>query len=118
MKQAACCETADWRGNLKSKKKFELSYDFFLKRLAELLQKYKQILFSKKKKIGNIKSYTTACCLLQLVSCLAHSSTLKTDATCYSGTLVDFQRSARLFISEDRNLKLVGCVMIQLSSFS
>jgi hypothetical protein len=53
-----------------------------------------------------------------LVSCLARSSTLKTEATRYSGTLVHFQRTVRLYISEDRNLKLVGCVMIQLLSFS
>jgi hypothetical protein len=40
-----------------------------------------------------------------LVSCLAYSSTLKIEATCYSETSVDFQRIARRYIPEDGSLQ-------------
>jgi hypothetical protein len=36
-----------------------------------------------------------------LISCLAYSSTMKMEATCYSETLVDFQRKTRRYIPED-----------------
>jgi hypothetical protein len=42
-----------------------------------------------------------------LVSCLAYSWTLKTEATCSSETLVDFQRTTRRCIPEDRTLQNV-----------
>jgi hypothetical protein len=39
-----------------------------------------------------------------LASCLAYSSTLKMEATCLSETSVDFQRTTRRYIPEDRIL--------------
>jgi hypothetical protein len=38
----------------------------------------------------------------EVVSCLAYSSTLKTEAICSSETSVDFQRTTRRYISEDK----------------
>jgi hypothetical protein len=42
--------------------------------------------------------------LFRPVSCFAYSSTLKIEATYSSDTLVDFQRTARDYIPEDRTL--------------
>jgi hypothetical protein len=39
-----------------------------------------------------------------LVSCVAYSSTLKMKATCFPETSVDFQRTTRRYIPEDRTL--------------
>jgi hypothetical protein len=39
------------------------------------------------------------------VFCLAYSSTQKTEATCSSETSVDFQRTTRCYIQEDRILR-------------
>jgi hypothetical protein len=39
-----------------------------------------------------------------MVSCSAYSSTLKMEATCFSETSVDFQRTTRRYITEDRTL--------------
>jgi hypothetical protein len=39
-----------------------------------------------------------------LISCLAHSSTLKMAATCSSETSVDFKRTTRRYAPEDRAL--------------
>jgi hypothetical protein len=39
-----------------------------------------------------------------LVSCLAYSSTLKMEVTCFSETSVDFQRTTQLYIPENRIL--------------
>jgi hypothetical protein len=39
------------------------------------------------------------------VSCLAYSSNLRMEATCSSETSVDFQRTARRYIPEDRTLQ-------------
>jgi hypothetical protein len=44
-----------------------------------------------------------------LVSCLAYFSTLKMEATCSSATSVDFQRTARRYIPEDRTLSNHFC---------
>jgi hypothetical protein len=41
-----------------------------------------------------------------LVSCLAHSSTLKIEATCSSETPVDFERTTWRYIPQDRTLAL------------
>jgi hypothetical protein len=41
---------------------------------------------------------------LTLVSCLAHSSTLKMEETCSSETSADFQRTTWHYISADRTL--------------
>jgi hypothetical protein len=38
-------------------------------------------------------------------SCLAHYSILKTEATCYSETSVDFRRTIRSYIPENRALR-------------
>jgi hypothetical protein len=40
-----------------------------------------------------------------LVSCLAHSSTLKTEVTCSSETIVDFRRTTCRCIPEARTLR-------------
>jgi hypothetical protein len=48
-----------------------------------------------------------------LVSCLAYSSTLKMEAKCSSETSVDFQRTTRHYIPEDRTLQI--CVKLQLN---
>jgi hypothetical protein len=40
-----------------------------------------------------------------LGSCSAYSSTLKMDATCYSGTPVDFQRTIRSYVPEARTFR-------------
>jgi hypothetical protein len=45
-----------------------------------------------------------------LVSCLAYSSTMKTEATCSSETSVDFLRSTRRYIPDDRNLQFSAVV--------
>jgi hypothetical protein len=42
-----------------------------------------------------------------MVYCLAFSSTLKMEATCSSETSVDFQRTTRRYIPEDRTLYCV-----------
>jgi hypothetical protein len=47
------------------------------------------------------------------VSCLAYSSTLKMEATCSSGTSVDFQRTARRYIPEDRTLHGHRCESLE-----
>jgi hypothetical protein len=44
-----------------------------------------------------------------LVSCLAYSSMLKMEASCYSETSVDFQRAKRRYITEDRTLQYHHC---------
>jgi hypothetical protein len=44
-----------------------------------------------------------------LVSCLAYFSTLKTEVTCSSEALVDFQRTTRDYIPEDRTLHNQRC---------
>jgi hypothetical protein len=44
-----------------------------------------------------------------LVSCLAYSSTLKMEARCFSETSVDFQRTTRRYIPEDRTLHNHRC---------
>jgi hypothetical protein len=41
--------------------------------------------------------------------CLAYSSTLKMEATCYSKTLVGFQLAARYYIPEDRSFHNHSC---------
>jgi hypothetical protein len=59
-------------------------------------------------------------CLLPascVVSCLAHSSTLKMEATCSSETLIDFQRTARRPTPEDRTLHGYSCENLKSSSF-
>jgi hypothetical protein len=48
----------------------------------------------------------------RLVSCLAYSSTLKMDATCSSKTSVDFQRTTRCYISENKTLHKGHCSLI------
>jgi hypothetical protein len=40
------------------------------------------------------------------VSCSAYSSTLKLEATCSSETSVDFQRTKRRYIQDDRTLQM------------
>jgi hypothetical protein len=45
-----------------------------------------------------------ACCLIMLVSCLAYSITLKMEANISSETSVDFDRTARRYILEERTL--------------
>jgi hypothetical protein len=49
----------------------------------------------------------SAICFM-LVSFLAYSSTLKIEATCFSETSVDFQRTTR-HIPDDRTLHTNGC---------
>jgi hypothetical protein len=44
-----------------------------------------------------------------LVSCLAYPSNLKMEATCSSQTSVDFQRTTRRYIPEDRTLHNHRC---------
>jgi hypothetical protein len=39
-----------------------------------------------------------------MVLCLAYSSTLKMEATCFSQTSADFQRTTPRYITGDRNL--------------
>jgi hypothetical protein len=47
-------------------------------------------------------SRSKSCCsAFMLVSCSAYSQTLKMEATCSSGTSVDFQRSTRRYIPGD-----------------
>jgi hypothetical protein len=45
----------------------------------------------------------------KLVSCLAYSSTLKLETTCSPETSVDFQRTTRHFIPEDKTLHNYRC---------
>jgi hypothetical protein len=49
-----------------------------------------------------------AACFM-LVSCLAYSSALKLEATWFSETLVEFQRTTCRYIPEDRILHSHGC---------
>jgi hypothetical protein len=61
-----------------------------------------------------------------LVSCLAYSSTVKIEATCSSETSVEFHRTTRRYIPEDRTLhnhcceylKSYNMFLISLSVFS
>jgi hypothetical protein len=48
-------------------------------------------------------------CLLQLVYCLAYSSTLKMEAICFSKMSIDFHRITGHYIAEDRTLHNHGC---------
>jgi hypothetical protein len=50
----------------------------------------------------NMSLFFSAC--FMLVLCLAHSSTLKMEATCSSETSADFRRSTRHYIPEDSNI--------------
>jgi hypothetical protein len=43
-----------------------------------------------------------------LVSCLVYSSNLKMAGICSSETLVDFQRTTRRYIPEDKNLDVIS----------
>jgi hypothetical protein len=52
-----------------------------------------------------------------LVSCLCHSSTLKMEATCSSETSLDFQRTTRRCILEDRNLPITAVRIINPRHF-
>jgi hypothetical protein len=45
-----------------------------------------------------------ACFLLILVSCLAYSSSLKMEATCYPETSVDFRWTTQRYVTEDKPL--------------
>jgi hypothetical protein len=74
--------------------------------------------------------FTMVCCLafssavlatcFTLVSFLAYSSTLKMEATCSSEMSLDFQRTTRCYIPEDRTLhnhrceNLRSCVVKQV----
>jgi hypothetical protein len=49
--------------------------------------------------------------LLLLVSCLAYSSTINTEATCSSETSGDFGRSTRRYIPDDRTLQFSDVVL-------
>jgi hypothetical protein len=49
-----------------------------------------------------------------LVSCLAYSSALRMEATYSSGKYVDFHRTTRLYIREDRNLQQRNCDSINV----
>jgi hypothetical protein len=55
-----------------------------------------------------------------LFPCLAYSSNLKMEATCSSETSVDFQRTARRYIPEDKTLKwrweLIGDILLKFSA--
>jgi hypothetical protein len=58
-----------------------------------------------------------------LASCLAYSSTIKMEVTCSSATSVDFQRTTRRSISEDRTRHNHSCenlksCMLPLLGFS
>jgi hypothetical protein len=46
----------------------------------------------------------------KLVSWSAYSSTLKIEATCFSETSVDFQRTTRRHIPEDGTLQANSCL--------
>jgi hypothetical protein len=52
-----------------------------------------------------------------LVFCLAYSSTLKMEATCSSETSVDFQRTTRRYIPEDKTLHNHRCENLKLYNF-
>jgi hypothetical protein len=61
----------------------------------------------------------------RLVSCSAYSSALKMEATCSSETSVDFERTTRRSISEDRtlrnhreNLKSYICILLFIELIS
>jgi hypothetical protein len=51
-----------------------------------------------------------------LVSCLAYSSTLTMEAICSSETSVDFQRTARRYISKDRTLYFRDVWSVQIKT--
>jgi hypothetical protein len=53
-----------------------------------------------------------------MISCLAYSSTLKIQATCYSETSVDFQRTTRRYIPNDRTLLNHFCENLKSYIFS
>jgi hypothetical protein len=55
----------------------------------------------------NWVSLLATCCIL--ISCLAYSSTMKMEATCLSETSLDFQRTTRSYIPEDRTLHNHRC---------
>jgi hypothetical protein len=57
-----------------------------------------------------------AACFM-LFSCLAYSSTLKMEATCFSETLVDFQWTTWRYISGDRHFSHSSFVIFQQCSY-
>jgi hypothetical protein len=64
------------------------------------------------------KEHVGSICLppaFTLVSCRAYCSNLKMEATCSSKTPVDFQRTTRRYIPEDRTLDM-GYVLLEIRS--
>jgi hypothetical protein len=53
--------------------------------------------------VMNLLEHNVKLCSM-LVSCLAHFSTLKMEATCPPETSADFKRTTRPYIPEDRTL--------------
>jgi hypothetical protein len=54
-----------------------------------------------------------------LVSCLTYSSTVKMEATCYSETSVEFQRTTRPYVPEDRNVgEIIVSHILSLKQYS
>jgi hypothetical protein len=53
----------------------------------------------------------------RLVYCLAYSSTLKMEPTCSSETSIDFQRSIRHYIPEDRTLRHKFCLKSRVNVY-
>jgi hypothetical protein len=51
------------------------------------------------------------------VSCLAYSSNLKLESICFSETSVDFQRTTRHYIPEDRLLHNYRCANLEAYAF-
>jgi hypothetical protein len=61
-------------------------------------------------KAGGKESHLSLClpAAFTLVSCLAYSSTLKMEVTCFSETSVDFQRTTRRYMPGDTTLQMAG----------
>jgi hypothetical protein len=59
------------------------------------------------------KVISTAC--FTLVSCLAYSSTLKMEVTCFQRMSLDFHRTTRRHIAEDRTLRNYRCENLKSS---
>jgi hypothetical protein len=65
------------------------------------------VVFCKSTSSGLKSKKATVC--LKLVSCLAYSSTLKTEVICSTETSADFQWTTRHYISEERTLHNRSC---------
>jgi hypothetical protein len=73
------------------------------------------VVMSRKTAISEFEALLATC--FTMVSCLAYSLTLKMEAICSFVMSVDFQRTTRRHVSEDRTLQLLVKFIRRISMF-